>query len=57
MSHQNPLHVGGYPPYGKGPRGVPVPGGKDTYGATPAEAGIQEVVVHLGGGGNRGGGV
>ena len=49
--------MGGYPPHGTGPRGVPVPGGAATDGEAPAAAGKRKVVFHLGGGGESGGGV
>ena len=49
--------MGGYPPHGTGPGGFPRPGVMATdRAAATAEVG-RKVVVHLGGGGERGGGV
>ena len=51
------LFVGGYPTHGTGPGGFLGTGGAATYGeASTVEVG-QYMVVHLGGGGKRGGGV
>ena len=45
--------MGGYPPYGMGTGGFPVPGGAATEGAASiAEVG-REMGVHLGGGDER----
>ena len=41
-------YVGGYPPYGTGPGGFPVPGGTATDGADPVVEARREVGVHLG---------
>ena len=50
-------YVGGYPPYGSGPGGFPRPGGASTDGAVAAAEVRQDMGLHLGGGGERGGGV
>ena len=49
--------MGGYPPYGTGPGGFPIPVGTATDGAAATAEVGQKVVVHLSGGGERGGGV
>ena len=49
--------VGGYPLYGTGPGGFPRPGGKEIDGESATEEFGQEMGVHLGGCGDRGGGV
>ena len=49
--------MGGCPLHGTGPGGFPIPGGSATdVEAATLEVG-REMVVHLGRGGNRGGGV
>ena len=49
--------VGGYPLHGTGPGGSPRPGGTATDRAAATSEFGWKVGVHLGGGGNRGGGV
>ena len=49
--------VGGYPLHGTDPGGFPRPGGAATDGAATTEEVGCKVVVHLGGGGERGGGI
>ena len=49
--------MGGYPLHGTGPGGFPVPGGVTADGEAPAAEAIWEVGVHLGSGGDNGGGV
>ena len=49
--------MGGYPPHGPGPGGVPITGGAVISGVAPATVGRQEVGVHLVGGGKSVGGV
>ena len=46
----------GHPPHGKGPGGGLGPGGLVSDAAAPEAENIQEVGVHLGGDGWRGGG-
>ena len=48
--------MGGYPPHGPVPGGVPGPGGPAIYGVDTVAAGRREVEVHLVGGGKGGGG-
>ena len=49
--------MGGYPPHGTGPGEFPGLGGAETDGADPTAEARREVGVHLGGGGESGGGV
>ena len=39
--------MGGYPPHGTGPGGVPIPGGAATEGADATAEVVQKVGVHL----------
>ena len=47
--------MGGHPPHGKGPGGVPGPGGADFDGADPAATCRREVGVHHSSNGKGGG--
>ena len=49
--------VGDYPPHGTGPGGIPISGGAATDGADATVEVGRKVGVHLGKGGERGGGV
>ena len=48
--------VGDYPPHGTSPGGFPRLGGAETYGAAAMAESGWKLVVHLNGGGERGGG-